>query len=89
MGPHAEKVYHASAGKTITGSIVRVYAGAAAALDEVSFGKYVEGGDDIIYYATGSDIVIPEGTYLEGPIVYCKTKTAETLIYYNGNLTVS
>ena len=89
MTPHAEKSYFAATGDVITGSIVRIYTPANAALADCSFGKFVEGGDDVIHFSTTDDIAIPEGTYLEGPIAYCETKTAKVIVYYNGSLSVS
>tara|TARA_R100000908_G_C3731368_1_gene130645 strand:+ start:183 stop:446 length:264 start_codon:yes stop_codon:yes gene_type:complete len=84
-----ENIRLLAAATTVTGSIQKVYAGAAAALDDVTFGKYVEGGTDVEYSYTATDVVIGAGSYLEGPIIQMKTKTAAVVCYFNGSLKTS
>ena len=89
MTPHAEKAKLFAAGSVITGSIVRIYAPAAAALEDHTFGKHVVNGDNIEYSSSDTDIVIAAGSYLEGPLLQCETKTSAVVVYYNGSLSVS
>lgn len=97
MGPHAEKAQLVANDAVVTGSIVRIYAGAAAKISDLSFGKQVLGvseaapGTDIVYQATTTDIDIPAGSYLEGPILQFQGDgaSAAMVVYYNGELTVS
>ena len=42
-----ENIRLLAAGTTVTGSIQKVYAGAAAALDAVTCGKFIEGGTNV------------------------------------------
>ena len=88
MSPHAEKAIALAAGSVVTGSIVRIYAQAAAALEDHTFGKFVENGTSIIYSSSDTDLTIAAGTYLEGPLLQCETKTAAVVVYYNGSLKV-
>ena len=91
MGPHAEKAQLVTNDAIVTGSIVRIYAGAAALITDLSFGKYVEGGTDIVYSTTTTDIKIPAGNYLEGPILQFQGAGSgePMVVYYNGSLSVS
>ena len=91
MGPHAEKAQLVANDAVVTGSIVRIYAGAAATITDLSFGKEIVGGTDIVYQATTTDIKIPAGSYLEGPILQFQGAGSgePMVVYYNGELTVS
>tara|TARA_Y100000593_G_scaffold18946_1_gene37781 strand:+ start:529 stop:792 length:264 start_codon:yes stop_codon:yes gene_type:complete len=81
-----ENIRLLAASTTVTGSIQKLYAGAAAALEDVTFGKYVEGGTNVEYSYTATDVTIAAGSYLEGPIIQMKTKTAPIVCYFNGSL---
>ena len=81
-----ENIRLLAAGTTVTGSIQKVYAGAAAALDDVTFGKFIEGGTNVEYSYTATDVIIGAGSYLEGPIIQIKTKTNPVVVYFNGSL---
>ena len=89
MGPHAEKSYWAATGDVITGSIVRIYAPVALTVDNYTFGKFVEGGDNIDDQTSTVVIAVPAGSYLEGPFTQLHTSAHVSVVYYNGELTVS
>tara|TARA_B110000879_G_scaffold35282_1_gene48708 strand:+ start:176 stop:445 length:270 start_codon:yes stop_codon:yes gene_type:complete len=89
MGPHAEKVQQLAANATVSGSIVRIYAPVALTVDDYTFGKFVEGGDNIDYQTSSTSIAVPAGSYLEGPFTQLHTSAHVSVVYYNGALTVS
>ena len=91
MGPHAEKAHRVANDAVVTGSIIRVYAGEEAEITDLTFGKEIVGGDNIVYQATTTDVDIPAGNYLEGPILQFQGAGSggAMVVYYNGSLTVS
>ena len=91
MGPHAEKAHRVANDAVVTGSIIRVYAGEEAEITDLTFGKEIVGGDNIVYQATTTDVDIPAGNYLEGPILQFQGDGSggTFVVYYNGSLTVS
>ena len=91
MGPHAEKAQVVANDAVVTGSIVRIYAGVTAKIVDLSFGKEIVGGDNIIYQTTTDNIKIGAGSYLEGPILQFQGAGSggAMVVYYNGSLTVS
>ena len=90
MTPHAEKAILLAADGIATGSIVRIYAPASAIVNDCTFGQFVEGGDNIDYQSTTTNIAIPAGTYLEGPFTQIHMNNVATVVYYNGgSLSVS
>jgi len=85
MSLNHENIRLLAAGTTITGSITKVYAGSSAALESVTFGRYLEGGTNKEYSYT-TNVYIGSGSYLEGPIIQMKTKHAAVVCYFNGSL---
>ena len=74
-----------------TGSIVGIYAPAAASVTDANYGVYVHTGDfslisSSITQFSDTAIAIPEGTYLEGPFAAIHMNNVATVIYYNGEL---
>jgi hypothetical protein len=98
MGPHAEKAKLVANDAIVTGSIVRIYAGEAASIADLSFGKQVVGDApdgtnlDIVHSTTTTAIPIAAGSYLEGPILQFQGAGSGgvMIVYYNGgSLTIS
>ena len=84
-----------AADAVVTGSIVKIYAPAAAELTDCKFGNFVDAGDNFslasssIHQANGTAIAIPVGTYLEGPFAAIHmSNDSVTVVYYNGELKV-
>ena len=84
-----EKVTLVAATKEITGSICKIYAeGGALELGPTSFGRYIEGGTDVIHQTTATAISIPVASYFEGPVARTKTNAVITVVYHNGPLII-
>ena len=89
------KAQRLAANAVVTGSIVKIYAPAAASVTDCKFGNFVDAGDNFslasssIYQANGTAIAIPVGTYLEGPFAAIHmSNDSVTVVYYNGELKV-
>ena len=83
-----EKVKLAATNTAITGSIKKINFVQGGVIDQITFGKYIEGGDDVRHDHTATDITVATGSIIDGPIVYFKPKGGNaTLVHYNGNLT--
>ena len=89
MGPHAEKVQQLAANATVSGSIVRIYAPVALTVDDYTFGKFVEGGNNNDFQSSTTALAVPAGSYLEGPFTQLHTSAHVSVVYHNGELTVS
>tara|TARA_Y100001973_G_scaffold13881_1_gene19752 strand:- start:775 stop:1041 length:267 start_codon:yes stop_codon:yes gene_type:complete len=71
----------------ITGSISKINFVQGGVIDEITFGKYVEGGTNITHSHKSTDTLVATGSVIDGPIVYFKSKGGNaTLVHYNGNL---
>jgi hypothetical protein len=91
-----EKTRILSGTGAITGSIVAIANGNTGIIDHITFGKYIEGGTDIVVqdYATNLPLqnsADGDGDYvgsgrIEGPIRSVKLASGTAIIYYNGNL---
>ena len=83
---HEKTSIHA-VNSTVTGSISKINFVQGGVIDEITFGKYVEGGTDIRHDHTITDITVATGSVIDGPIMYFKSKGGNaTLVHYNGNL---
>ena len=81
----------------VTGSITKIYACGDTATDtdgdittlctiaNITFGSYSNGGTSKIVSSIHEDIIIANGTYIEGPIYAFKPAdtTGRFLVYYN------
>jgi hypothetical protein len=88
MSLNWEKATLVAATKEITGSICKIYAEANTELTPTSFGRYIEGGVDVIHQTTATAITVPAGTSFEGPIVRTKTDANVVIVYHNGPLII-
>ena len=90
MGPHAEKARQLAVNATVSGSIRRIYSSHDSfAVDNCTFGQFVEGGDNIDFHSSTTSIPVPAGSYLEGPFTQLHTSAHVSVVYYSGELTVS
>ena len=69
-----------------SGSIVSISNIASGVVDEVTFGTYVEGSDDINHQTYTTDINLAS-YILEGPISNFKLTSGAVLVRYNRELT--
>ena len=96
MGLSHEKTRVLTGTGAITGSITAIGDCASGVIDHITFGKYIEGGTDIVIqdYATNLPLqnsADGDGDYvgsgrIEGPIRSVKLASGTAIIYYNGNL---
>jgi hypothetical protein len=84
-----EKARQLAGEATATGSIHRIYAPVALTVDTYTFGKFVDGGDNVDYQTSTASIAVPAGSYLEGPFTQLHTSNHVSVVYYTGTLTVS
>jgi len=72
----------------ITGSITAIGDCVSGVVDDITFGKYIQGGDDIVIQndATGFTLSAVGNKMVEGPIKSVKLTSGTAIIYYNGNL---
>ena len=82
-----EKTYINPIGTAITGSITKINFAAGGGIDEITFGKYVDGRTDIRHSHTTTNISVATGSIIDGPILHFKPLAGNlTLVHYNNNL---
>jgi len=88
MGLSHEKTRVLTGTGAITGSITAIGDCASGVIDHITFGKYIEGGTDIVVqdYATDITLANAGNNMVEGPIRSVKLTSGTAIIYYNGNL---
>jgi len=82
-----EKTSIHSTGTSVTGSITRINFVQGGVIDEITFGKYIEGGTDIRHSHKSTNTTVATGSIIDGPIMYFKSAGGNaTLVHYNGTL---
>ena len=85
-----------------TGSIQRIYASAEITITDSTLGRFVSVLDsgsvaiDInsansrneVHQTTTTDIVVPAGSYVDGPFIAINVSAGSGVMYYNGDLAV-
>ena len=83
-----------------TGSIQRIYASTAITITDCTLGRFVSvvssSGDSVdinstksmneVHQTTTTDIVVPVGSYVEGPFIAVNVSAGSGVMYYNGSL---
>ncbi len=74
----------------VTGSIVAIGDGVSGVTDDITFGKYIEGGTwaEGFVQNHGANITLANvgNKIIEGPIKSVKLASGTAIIYYNGQL---
>jgi len=84
MAIRHEKVKIITGTAYMSGSIAQIQNVGSAVIEEITFGTFKRGGDDLVddqLFTSGTDITMT-ATNIEGPITFVRLASGTALVYY-------